>query len=257
MNLKSCDLETLDGFDPDLFSALYDLEPRNFWFKIRNRVIVDALQTYFPAMMRFLEIGCGTGFVLSAIQRAFPVASITGGDYYPQALTFCRRRVHKAELFEIDARHLPFENHFDVIGLFDVIEHIDYDEGVLQQLYRACRPGGGILLTVPQHPFLWSRFDEQSFHQRRYTRGELIGKVESTGFRVLRVTSLFSILLPIALVSRLANKKSSQDFDLLTEFRIHPIINRLLELALYSEKMFINAGVSLPFGSSLLVVAQR
>ena len=77
----------------------------------------------------------------------------------------------------MDARRIPYEAEFDVIGAFDVIEHIYEDAAVLQQMHRAVRPGGGIIVTVPQHRFLWSKQDEFSCHFRRYTRGELMSKV--------------------------------------------------------------------------------
>ena len=78
----------------------------------------------------------------------------------------------------MDARRIPFEREFDVVGAFDVLEHIVEDEDVLGQMFKATRPGGGLLVTVPQHPFLWSASDEHAMHQRRYSRAELRRKVE-------------------------------------------------------------------------------
>ena len=64
----------------------------------------------------------------------------------------------------MDARRIPFEDEFDVIGAFDVLEHIKEDEQVLVQMHRAVKSGGGIMLTVPQHMFLWSEQDVQAHH---------------------------------------------------------------------------------------------
>ena len=60
-----------------------------------------------------------------------------------------------------------------MIGAFDVLEHIADDELVLSQMHQAVRKGGGIILTVPQHSFLWSEIDEYSRHVRRYSVSEL------------------------------------------------------------------------------------
>lgn len=55
----------------------------------------------------------------------------------------------------------PFRKEFDTIGVFDVLEHVHEDEQILAQMHRAVHPdGGGIMLTVPQHPWLWSPTDE-------------------------------------------------------------------------------------------------
>jgi 2-polyprenyl-3-methyl-5-hydroxy-6-metoxy-1,4-benzoquinol methylase len=43
----------------------------------------------------------------------------------------------------------------DVAGCFDVLEHIPDDQRALEELARAVRPGGGLILTVPQLPRLW------------------------------------------------------------------------------------------------------
>ncbi len=77
-------------------------------------------------------------------------------------------------MLQFDACAIPYKAEFDVIGAFDVIEHIEEDTAALTQMYQALKPGGGLLITVPQHRFLWSAVDEMSYHKRRYHRNELI-----------------------------------------------------------------------------------
>lgn len=255
--LKAYDPSQDNGFNPQLFDGLYHLEADNFWFTSRNGMIIQTMRTSFPQTASFLEIGCGTGFVLSAIQDAFPDWAIAGGEYFAEALEYTRRRVKQAPLFQLDAQQLPFEKHFDVIGMFDVLEHIDDDAAVLGQLYKACKVGGGIILTVPQHPFLWSQFDDYSFHRRRYTAQGLVERVEAAGFKVACVQSFNSVLFPIMLLSRIRKKKSSDTYDILAEFRINPTLNGFLKRAMDFERMLIRQSISFPFGGSLLMVGQR
>jgi len=157
----------------------------------------------------------------------------------------------------MDARCIPFEHEFDVIGAFDVLEHIAEDDGVLSEMFRAVKPGGGIMLTVPQHPFLWSYKDESSYHKRRYTRGKLVKKVERTGFEIIRVTSFVSFLLPLMLLARLRQRKPKEDYDPMAELKISGYLNALLEKVLAFERILIKSGFSLPVGGSLLVIARR
>ena len=74
------------------------------------------------------------------------------------------------------------------------------DETVLRQVAKALRPGGRLLITVPQHQFLWSATDETAHHVRRYScQSDLRAKTERAGFHVLRVSSFVSFLLPLML----------------------------------------------------------
>src|SRR5712671_302402 len=123
--------EESPGFEASYFPGLAALEAGNFWFRSRNRLIAWALRHYFPEAERFLEIGCGTGFVLSGINDAFPEINLHGSEIFSSGLSFAAERLPKAQLFQMDARRIPFEEEFDVVGAFDVIEHIKEDEQVL------------------------------------------------------------------------------------------------------------------------------
>ena len=121
----------------------------------------------------FLDVGTGTGFVLAGLGARFPHLRLVGGDLLAAGLDVARTRLPEAELMQIDARRIPYDADFDAAGAFDVAEHIDEDELVFSQLAQAVRPGGVVLVTVPQHPWLWGPLDEFSHHRRRYTRSEL------------------------------------------------------------------------------------
>lgn len=251
--------EEIAGAEPsyavDIFEELASLEERSFWFRNRNRLLVWALQRFFPEARRLLEIGCGSGFVLAALRDTVPEMEIVGAELYTGGLTVARRRLPGVPLFRADARALQIEGVFDVVGAFDVIEHIDDDEGALARMERAVTPGGGLLLTVPQHRWLWSAADDFGAHQRRYSRGELVGKVEAAGFQPLFVTSFVSLLLPLMAIDRLRPRAAEYDFR--REFRRAPWLDRILDRVLALEQTVIRRGVSLPWGGSLLLVARR
>jgi len=245
------------GFSSGYFAQLYELESKNFWFRARNALLQWAVRHYFPQAHSLLEVGCGTGFVLAGLEQAFPGLQLAGTDIFTEGLAMARSRAPGIEVFQMDACRMPFHEEFDVIGAFDTLEHIDRDEQVLAEFRRSCKPGGGIILTVPQHPFLWSAADEYAFHKRRYTRQDLLSKIVRAGFDPLYVTSFVSLLLPLMVASRARRKSLDARFDPLEEFRIHPALNRALELVLALERSFIKAGLSFPMGGSLLAVARR
>src|SRR5207244_1562327 len=119
-----------------------------------------ALAAHFPHARSYLEVGCGTGYVLRAVRDAFPGLRVEGSELFEEGLAIARRRLPEVPLHRLDARHSPFRDAFDVLGSFDVLEHIEEDETALEQLRATVRPGGGVLLTVPQHPWLWGPADE-------------------------------------------------------------------------------------------------
>lgn len=245
-----------DGFHAEYFARLATLEARHFWFRARNRLLLWAIRRYFPRAESFLEIGCGTGFVLAGIARAFPTMLLSGSDIFTEGLAFAARRVPGANLFQMDACRIPFAGAFDLAGAFDVLEHIEDDQTVLRQMFQAVRPGGGIVLTVPQHMWLWSAMDEYSFHKRRYNRTELAAKVTRAGFEPVHVTSFVSLLLPLMLLSRIKQRVAA-DWDPWAELRIGGGSNALAELIMGVERGLIAAFRSFPVGGSLLIVARR
>lgn len=245
-----------DGFHEESFEGLARVEAGNFWFRARNAIILWALRKYFSGFQSLLEVGCGTGYVLMGIAQAFPQARTVGSEIYTAGLAFAARRLSGVELLQMDARKLPFEAEFDVVAAFDVIEHISEDEQVLKNFHRAIRPGGGCLITVPQHQWLWSPVDEAACHQRRYSSRELHTKVEAAGFRVVRSTSFVTLLLPVMLASRLASRCSGKTGDS-ESLVLSPMVDRVLQTIMWMEFFLIRMGVSLPIGGSRLIVLRR
>src|SRR4029434_1696412 len=99
-------VEPVDSYDAACFSRLAALEAGNFWFEGRNRLLVWALRRYFPAARSFLELGCGTAFVLACIQRAFPALALAGAEVFSKGLAHASARAPNAALFQMDARRM-------------------------------------------------------------------------------------------------------------------------------------------------------
>lgn len=244
------------GFDPVFFAELAEVEAANFWFRGRNRLIRWALRKYAPTMSSMLEVGCGTAFVLTGVSEEFPGASLSGSEIFVDGLTYAAERLPDADLMQMDARDIPFVEEFDVVGAFDVLEHIEEDETALGQIFQSLKPGGTMLIAVPQHAWLWSQADVHAHHVRRYTRGELESKISAAGFEVLRNTSFVTLLLPLMLVSRWRQREAAT-YDPDAEFAINRVLNWMLERVMGIERLLIQCGLTLPVGGSRLVVARK
>jgi SAM-dependent methyltransferase len=251
-------LGVAEGFDPALFEMLARIEETNFWFVNRARLIIALLQTYFPTAGNILEVGCGTGSVLLALRRAMPKLRLVGSELHPRGLQIAQKRLNDAVLVQLDARRIPARSEFDVIGAFDVIEHINEDDAVLAQMHSAIKPGGGLIITVPQHPWLWSETDDAAHHVRRYGRGEMERKLRkaASGFRILRSTSYTSLLLPVMIISRLLRRRGSEASPF-AELQVSGWLNRALSSVMWLEIWLTRSGLNWPFGGSRVIVAQR
>lgn len=244
------------GFDPASFDHLAATEEASFWFRGRNRLILWALARYAPTADSMLELGCGTGYVLRGVHAARPELRLAGAELYPEGLQVAAGRLPGVELVQLDATRMPFDGEWDVVGAFDVLEHIADDAAALAGMREAARPGGTILISVPQHAWLWSTADDYAMHERRYTRAELIRKVEAADLEVVRATSFVTLLLPAMVASRWRERRSGAAYDPTQE---HASATRVpaLDRVLDAERALIRRGVNLPAGGSLLLVARR
>ena len=249
--------EASDHFPRKDVERLASLEEEHFWFRARNEIIVWAISTYFPDARNLLEVGCGSGVVLSELRSRLPRLTLTGADLLSNSLAVARTRVQEATLAQIDVRRIPYVDEFDVICALDVLEHVEEDGAALEQIRLALRPGGGVIVSVPQHEWLWSAADEYGRHRRRYTRSSLLRLLENTGFETVRATSSVSLLLPLVAISRIRHRRVTDDYDPFRELDLPGSVNRVLLKIMSAERKLIQNGVSFPLGSSLLVVARR
>jgi len=242
-------------FDPHSHHLLDQAQEHSFWFRSRNRLIADLARRWFPQAKTVLEIGCGTGYVLAGLRKVLPQAHFAGSEITAVGLGYAEHRLGAdVSLFQMDANAIPFSNEFDLIAACDVLEHVDGDVNALAEILRALKPGGGAILTVPQHPLLWSQADVLACHKRRYRRGELAEKCRQVGFEITVNTSFVFGLLPLMAAQRLLRGRK-KDYALDSELSMPNWLDRLLFLILDTERRCIRIGARFPIGGSRVVVA--
>jgi len=240
-------------FDLSKFKLLASLEDENFWFQARNELIIYCLKKYFSGFQNFAEIGCGTGYVLKEVEINFPSANILGSELFFEGLTYASQRCKKSKLVQLDARRIPYNNQFNVVGIFDVLEHINDDRLVLSSIAKSLASYGGLMITVPQHPWLWSSVDDVACHVRRYTASEIEQKVIEANFEILLSTSFVSLLLPAMFISRFFKSKSTPDAELM----VHPFLNWIFRKIMTLELLLIKSDICFSFGGSRIIVAKK
>ncbi|OHB65935.1 MAG: hypothetical protein A2Y76_11840 [Planctomycetes bacterium RBG_13_60_9] len=250
-----------DTFDPGFFALLEQAEAHHFWFIGRREIILDALKRHVPDLSnkKMLEIGCGNGNILHYLRERTEL-QLAGADLFMEGLRSCRSKVN-IPLYQIDATLLPFHNCFDIIGMFDVLEHIQDDGRVLEECRKALKEHGWLILTVPACRSLWGPFDECSHHQRRYVRRELCEKLKHAGFAIERAPHFMFFLFPVVYALRVLRGRFGRAAIDISErlpddLRIRPIFNPLSLRLLRLENALMRY-VDLPFGTSLLVIARK
>jgi SAM-dependent methyltransferase len=256
------------SYSPEHFAPLFEAEDNHFWFRSRNRCIAQVLRSLngFGSVRDVLEIGCGTGVVLAELQRLFPASNVVGVDLFEEGLEFAKRRF-QGTLLHGNIFEMSFDRLFDVIGAFDVIEHLDEDEKLLRVLWRLVRPGGHLILTVPAHQNLWSYFDEAAGHRRRYSVADLSRKLKWAGFTGVFVTQFMGALFPAMWIKRRflgetatrlsAASAERQQAAVQSDLQVNPVLNRIFEVLLWPESHLVSRRIRLPLGTSLIAVAQR
>ena len=251
-----------DGFSAASFEKLYNVEEKNFWFKSRNKVIQSLFKKYLGAKKQaeVLEIGCGTGYVLSGLRNRFPSYSLMGSEIHLKGIEFAKKRLPKVEFIQLDATKIPFKEKFDAVGAFDVLEHIEEDVEVMRNVYKSLKKEGLFFISVPQYMFMWSRADDIAFHKRRYTRSEMKQKLESVGFEVEYISSFVFSLFPLMYISRKLKKEEENNEikeEDLNEFNIPPFVNSVFLAFMKIDEFLIKNGAKLPFGGSVIAVARK
>jgi SAM-dependent methyltransferase len=243
--------------EEEFYAAYHRLEGRHWWFLGRRKLFLRLLEQQFPPADRpieLLDFGCGTGAFLEHLERFGPVSAV---DSDPSAVEFCHERGRTEVRLVPPGAALPFaDGAFDLITTLDVIEHIDDDVRALRELRRVLRPDGRLLVAVPAFMFLWGVQDEVSHHHRRYTAGTLRRALTEAGFAVDRTSYFNAFLFPPIAALRLARRLLRRPSTRQSDFDVGPpAVNRLLG-ALFGAEASLVARWNLPFGVSLLALAQ-
>ncbi len=239
----------------DLFG---DVDDESFWFEHRSKIILELTARYAGTPSTVLEVGSGSGTVAASLalagHRVMAVEPNVGG-----AARARKRGVPVAFEGTLSEARLSTAS-FDVVGLFDVIEHLDRWKRVLEEAHRVLRPSGHLLVTVPAYQWLWSEHDDWNEHKRRYSVARLEADLLAAGFTVERSGPFFAPLVPPAILRHLAYKagrRSSGGHEerLRAQLQPSPVINGALSRMLGLERWLMDR-MALPFGTSLFAVAK-
>jgi ubiquinone/menaquinone biosynthesis C-methylase UbiE len=228
-------------------------EESSFWFRHRLSCISLMIQDY--GITSLLDVGGGNGKLVASLQaRGITCALLEPGV---QAIQNARAAGVKILINSALTSANFKDNSIPAVGLFDVLEHIEDDNACLQELHRIMSPGGQLVLTVPAYMFLFSDFDRAAGHYRRYTLHQLTRKLEENGFDVTYKTYVFMMLtLPMLLLRRL--RKNSTGTKMKSDhIKTSWLWRWAFRIAFDPERFLLSRKLTIPFGTSCLIVAKK
>jgi SAM-dependent methyltransferase len=244
--------------DRSAYDRFFALETTHFWRIAKRRLVLNWLRRYGPAAggLRLLDIGGACSLIPKELEHWGEVQVIeVDADTVQFARTKLGLDVRKGR-FPDD---VPVQGPFDVVTMFDVLEHIEDDEASLRVAGDLLEPDGLLLVSVPALRWLWSDHDVVLHHHRRYTRGELVAKLDAAGFKVERVSYYTGLLLPALVAERMAGKlRSSITGKHKTEYDVNPppgLLNGLFGLTMSFERWMLG-WTDCWLGSSLIAAAR-
>ena len=244
------------------YDEVFESEATHWWYVGRRAIIKESMKFIISRctdsqslqQRTILDFGCGTGFMMTVLAQ---FGKVKGFDSSPKSIELSRKRgIENTFLCSDFTTISQSEEAFDIVTLFDVLEHVHEEEELLNCLKKIIKKNGYIFLTVPAYQWLWSGEDHVSKHLRRYTKSGLKKVLEKSNFTIERATYFNFWLLPFQILTiffyRIFKKKKLVQSNI----RKHSgVLNQILALVFRSEAFFLKS-FHFPAGGSILCIAK-
>ncbi len=187
--------------EESVFQRMSGHDAAHWWFVARRRILRDQIATLgLPADARILEAGCGPAGNLAMLSEFGSVEAFEPNDT-------ARRIAEERTGLSVRAGTLPDDalfppESFDLVAAFDVVEHIQDDDGAVRSLARTLKPGGHFIMTVPAYAWLWSAHGRRHHHKRRYTSAAVRDLLERAGLTIDKCSYYNTLLMPAVVLRR-------------------------------------------------------
>ena len=239
------------------YGIMNDVEGKHWWFVGRRAILEEFLRQIIQNPKskiqnpKILDVGCGTGANLEMLAN---FGTAEGVDVSDDALEFCKAKGLKAH--KGLAEKLPFEDEsFDVVTALDVVEHLDDDIAGLKEMHRILKKDGKMLIFVPAFMWLWGVQDDISNHRIRYTKKQIVERLNKAGFEIERATyanwTFFAPILAGRTLMKITGIKPESENNVNVS-----ALNGIFGKIFSSERLWLK-NFDFPFGVSIVIVAKK
>ena len=237
-------------------NVYYDMakqQKEHWWFKARREILDKIISKCdLSDSARILEIGCGTGGNLLMLKKHGNVYAMEMNEFASE---------YAARTTGVDVRkgwlpdNIPYNEKFNLVCMFDVLEHIQDDKKALIEITKLLIPMGTLVITVPAYSWLYGTHDKMMHHYRRYSRNALNKTISYSSLNILKIFYFNTLLFPLVILSRLADmlKNSDESVGYSTP---NNIVNQLLYRIFSIERILVNK-INFPFGTSIVAICRK
>lgn len=238
------------NFNEVQIKEMYLEQKTSFYWRLKYKCLKDLINRYTTNESSVLDIGCGTGFMVSGTK--INPQRYLGIDAFPESEIYLKTNFSYSANFSTKKLEDVENETFDCILLLDVLEHIDDDQAFICEIKRIAKQGSNLIVSVPAHQWLYSDVDKQAGHIRRYNSKEFVNLFHSTGFKKIYHSSFLVSTLPLQYISRkliFRNKAKNinEHFGFINKLLLHLIF---FEYILFSKIQF-------KFGGSIVAVFRK
>ena len=237
------------------YAIMNRVEDSHWWFVGRRAILESFLHGIIEKINaekpHILDVGCGTGANLEMLAN---FGEAEGVDISDDALEFCEAKGLKAH--KGLAEELPFaDESFDVVTALDVVEHLDDDIAGLKEMHRVLKTGGRTLIFVPAFMWLWGVQDDISNHRIRYTKKQIVERLEKAGFEIERATyanwTFFAPILAGRTLMKITGIKPESENNVNVS-----ALNGFFGKIFSAERLWLR-NFNFPFGVSIVITAKK
>lgn len=239
----------------ELYDEIFAAEEKHWWFVARHRIVLYLLSVYLPPKsgIRYnvADLGCGCGMMLHRLGEKYDAIGIDGSR---RAIDFALQRGVTAKYGALPDDVPLARGSYDAVLMLDVLEHLEYDRASVEVAASLLKPGGIVICTAPAHMWLWTEFDEDHHHFRRYSKRQFRSLFDQSSFRLELLSHLNAVLFaPAALWRILATKVFERDR---ARYLRLPPFNSVLGSIFAFERLLLGK-LPMPLGLSFIAVARK
>jgi len=232
--------------EKEAFVILKNIED-TWWHYGRKQAVLSGLSSVNAQKgIKVLDVGAGFGGMFSLLSK---YGAVDATEPETEAALACKERGY-AQFFHSEEEALSLNQSYDLIGAFDVIEHVDDDATFVANLSKLTNQEGLLVATVPAFQWLWSEHDVHHMHFRRHTVKSMHRLLSNAGYDIVYARYWNVFLFPVVLLTRLLGKSGESGLH------PHPLVTKVLKLLLWVEARVVRF-VPIPFGLSVVIVGRK